>query len=76
MKIAFFREIKYRGKIPRDDNNLRTDLAWMVALNADHFHLNETPNQQYDLGIVIIPKKDPQFDIDKLKQHCTQIAVM
>ena len=76
MKVAFFREIKYKGKIPRNDSNLRTDLAWMVASNADHFPLNEVPDQKYDLGVVIIPKKNPYFDISKLKQSCTQIAVM
>ena len=55
---------------------MRTDLAWICALNADHWNLKQTPNQNYDLGIVIIPKKNPQFDIDHLKKFCTKLAVM
>ena len=76
MKIAFFTEMSFGGKIPRTHENMRTEFAWMVALNADHYNINLTPNQQYDLGIVIIPKKNPQFDLSVLKQYCSQVAVM
>ena len=76
MKIAFFTEGGYQGKVPRNHLNMRTELAWMCALNADHWNINQPPNQQYDLGVVIIPKKNPQFDINKLKQYCNKIAVM
>ena len=76
MKIAFFTEGGYQGKVPRNHPNMRTELAWMCALNADHWNINQPPNQQYDLGIVIIPKKNPQFDLNKLKQYCDKITVM
>ena len=76
MKIAFFTEGSYQGKISRDNHNMRTDLAWICALKADHWNINQLPNQQYDLGIVIIPKNNPQFDLSKLKQYCNKIAVM
>ena len=76
MKIAFFTEGQYQGKITRDNPNMRTDLAWICSLKADHWNINQPPNQQYDLGIVIIPKKNPQFDLNKLKQYCDKIAVM
>ena len=76
MKIAFFREIDYIGKIPRNDPNIRTDLAWIVSLDADHWPINSIPDQQYDLGVVIIPKNNPQFNLNKLKQYCKIIAVM
>ena len=76
MKIAFFTEGGYQGKVPRNHLNMRTELAWMCALNADHWNINQPPNQQYDLGVVIIPKNNPQFDINKLKQYCNKIAVM
>ena len=76
MKIAFFTEGQYQGKIARDNPNMRTDLAWICSLKADHWNINQPPNQQYDLGIVIIPKKNPQFDLNKLKQYCNKIAVM
>ena len=61
MKIAFFTEGNYQGKVPRDHPNMRTELAWMCTLNADHWNINQQPNQQYDLGIVIIPKKNPIY---------------
>lgn len=76
MKIAFFTEGGYQGKVPRNHPNMRTELAWMCALNADHWNINQPPNQHYDLGVVIIPKKNPQFNINKLKQYCDKIAVM
>ena len=76
MKIAFFTEGNYQGKVPRDHSNIRTELAWMCTLNADHWNINQQPNQQYDLGIVIIPKKNPQFDLNKIKQYCNKTAVM
>jgi len=76
MEIAFFTEGQYQGKISRDNNNMRTDLAWICSLEADHWNVNQSPNQQYDLGIVIIPKKNPQFDLNKIKQYCSKVAVM
>ena len=76
MEIAFFTEGNYQGKVSRDNLNMRTDLAWICSLEADHWNINESPNQQYDLGIVIIPKNNPQFELNKLKQYCNKIAVM
>jgi hypothetical protein len=55
---------------------MRTEFAWMTALDADHYNLRSTPSMQYDLGIVIIPKKDPSFDINSIKQYCNKVAVM
>jgi hypothetical protein len=76
MKISFFTEMGFQGKISRTHNNMRVEFAWMCALQTDHWNINQPPNQQYDLGIVIIPKNNPQFDINKLKQYCTKVAVM
>lgn len=76
MEVAFFTEMGFNGKVPRTHNNMRTEFAWMVALNADHYNINQTPNKKYDLGITIIPKNNPQFDLKKLKQYCVKVAVM
>ena len=76
MKIAFFTEGGYQGKVSRDNSNMRTDLAWVCSLEADHWNINQPPNQHYDLGIVIIPKNNPQFNLSELKQYCNKIAVM
>jgi len=76
MSIAFFTEMGFEGKVPRNHSNMRTEFAWMCALNADHYNYKSIPNKEYDLGIIIIPKKNPNFDINTLKNCCSKIAVM
>ena len=78
MRIAFFTEMGFEGKVPRNHPNMRTEFAWMCALNADHHSIVRIPfiTEQYDLGIVIIPKKNPDFDINSLRQSCKKVAVM
>ena len=78
MKIAFFTEIPLDGqKFPREHPNMRTEFAWMVALDADHYNIHsDNVNGQYDLGVVIIPKKNPSFDLNKIRAHCTRVCSM
>ena len=77
MKIAFFTEGQYRGKVDRTNPNMRTDLAWICALQADHHNIHGGDiNDHYDLGIIIIPKKNSNFSIDRIKNSCKQIASM
>lgn len=59
MNIAFITEGGYSGKIPRLHPNMRTDLAWICALEADHISIKDVKNVEegvYDLGIFILPK--------------------
>ena len=77
MKVAFFTEMGFEGKVPRNHPNMRTEFAWMCALEADHYSIVRAPFVQgYDLGIVIIPKKKPDFDINSLKSACKKVAIM
>ena len=76
MKIAFFTEMEFQGKIPRDHSNMRVEFAWMCTLGADHYNIKDIPMGKYDLGIIIIPKKNPDFNIDDLKLSCAKVAVM
>ncbi len=76
MEIAFFTEMGFHGKVPRTHVNMRTEFAWMAALNAVHYNIKDVPNKIYDLGITIIPKNNPQFDLKKLKKYCNKVAVM
>ena len=77
MKIAFFTEMGFRGKVPRTHPNMRTEFAWMVALDADHYNLNDIPEQYYQLGIVITPKNSPEsVDLSRIKNFCRKIGVM
>jgi hypothetical protein len=57
MNIAFFTEMGFQGKIPRSHSNMRTEFAWMHALNADHFYLhNNLRVRDYDHVFIIFPK--------------------
>jgi hypothetical protein len=60
MKVAFLTEGRYRGRVPRDYPVMRTDLAWISALEADHVPLlevGELADKQYDIGIFVLPKR-------------------
>jgi hypothetical protein len=76
MKVAYFTEMGWEGKIDRTThNNMRTEFAWMSSLNADHYHISSELTQDYDLGVVIIPKTNPDIDIQKIRIHCKKIAI-
>jgi hypothetical protein len=57
MRIAFLTEMGFNGTIPSTHNNMRTEFAWMNALNAVHYPL-ETYNsvKNYDVVFIIFPK--------------------
>lgn len=91
MKICFFTENGFVGKVPRNNPNMRVDTAWMCALNADHCPISEMHNckQEYDVGILVIPKlcvplKNQVINkfyteypiIDNIKKLCKKYAVM
>ena len=57
MSIAFLTEMNFEGKIPSNHPNMRTEFAWMHALNADHFYMGNFFNvKNYNHVFVIIPK--------------------
>ena len=76
MKIAFFSEMGNNQKYPRDFPNSRTEVAWCLALDAPMCSLNVLPNENFDLGIVIIPKNNPQVSLDFIRNRCDKVAVM
>jgi len=78
MIVAFFTENGFTGKVARADAG-RTDTSWMVALDATHHNLSERVNSNYDLGIVIVPKKCPErayICMEKNKACCKVWATM
>jgi hypothetical protein len=57
MKIAFLTEMGFEGKIPANHTNMRTEFAWMHALDADHRHIHHYKEVQgYDHIFIIFPK--------------------
>ncbi len=82
MKIAWFTEGGWSGKVPRNFEGMRNDSAWMCVLDAIHFPINQIPtNEKFDLGIVTIPKKNIDVLskyplIENLRKCCDKIAYM
>jgi len=57
MKIAFLTEMGFHGKIPANHPNMRTEFAWMHALDADHYNVNQFSTiAGYDWVMLILPK--------------------
>ncbi len=81
MKVAFFSETGNNQKYPRDFPNARTEVGWCLALDAPMCHLNpsikDRLDNDYDLGIVIVPKNNPEkIDWDWVRSKCKNVAVM
>ena len=86
MKIAFFTEGGYYGKVSRDNPNMRTDQAWVCALDAVHIPIfGDLSNiEKFDVGIVIIPKEKNREVLAKsstplirqIKSLCGKVYVM
>ena len=56
-KIAFLTEMGFVGKVPAHHPNMRTEFAWMYALDADHFNIHMLDDLKgYDHVFVIFPK--------------------
>jgi len=57
IKVAFLTEMGFEGKIPSNHSNMRTEFAWMHALDADHRHIHHFQEVEgYDHVFVIFPK--------------------
>lgn len=81
MKIAFFTEGQWTGTVDRKNTNMRTEFAWMCALNAVHLplqsgeYVNCVP-KYFDVGIIINPKKTPITTVDNIRKICKKIGIM
>ena len=86
MKIGFFSEAGYEGKVPRNYDNMRTDVAWVCALDANHHpipKLRSLPNNLYDVGVMILPKnRKPLLDwfpnsvLEEYRRVCKKVTIM
>lgn len=57
MNIAFLTEMDFQGKIPIEHPNMRTEYAWMYALNATHIPIiNFSSVSGFDYVFIIFPK--------------------
>ena len=81
MKICYVTEMGFKGKIDRSYAMMRTEQAWPCTLEADCFAFHETPEEHYDLALVIIPKKNvtkwmEDKTFDKIKTYADKVAIM
>ena len=83
MRIGVFTEGSRLGKTSRDNPNMRTDVAWVCALDATHHPIStihELPDNSYDVGIMILPKnRKPLLNYPLLQQYkrvCKKVTVM
>ena len=83
MKVAFFSEAGYQGKVAKNNPNMRTDLAWVYCLDATHYPLNligKLPDKSFDLGIAILPKKKKPFlhinVAEEMQRVCSLSSIM
>ena len=57
MKIAFLTEMGFEGRIQSHHSNMRTEFAWMHALDAEHRYIHHYKEVSgYDHVFVIFPK--------------------
>jgi hypothetical protein len=57
VKVAFLTEMGFEGKVPSHHVNMRTEFAWMHALNADHYNIYSSHKVvDYDKVFIIFPK--------------------
>jgi len=86
MKIGFFSEAGYEGKVPRNYDNMRTDVAWVCALGATHHpipKLRSLPDNLYDVGVMILPKNRkpllewfPNSVLENYRRVCKKVTIM
>jgi hypothetical protein len=76
MKVAFFSETGNNQRYPRDFPNSRTEVGWCLALDAPMCALDVLPDGHFDLGIVIVPKTNPNVNLDFIRKCCDKVAVM
>lgn len=57
MKVAFLTEMGFEGKVNSNHSNMRTEFAWMYALDADHRYIRHYKEvKDYDHVFIIFPK--------------------
>ena len=95
MKVAYITEMHHLNEsiknsgldsIPRNFKGMKTEVAWPTALKAHLYGFGEKLKEEYDLGIIIIPKVgDPKLTLSNYitkdfikiaKEKCKKTAIM
>jgi len=63
MRTAFLTEMDFKGKVIPTFPNMRTEFAWMAALQSDHYYIYDYENvKNYDVVFIIFPKAIPKLN--------------
>ena len=83
MKVGFFSEAQYEGTVSRKHPNMRTDVAWVCALQAYHCPIpmiDTIENNSFDVGVMILPKnRKPLLNyplLEHFKRVCKKVTIM
>lgn len=79
MRIAFLTEMGFQGKVSSNHPNMRTEFAWMYALDADHFNINNFDKLAgYDHVFIIFPKGQVYLNAfaDKLADGYNSVSIL
>jgi hypothetical protein len=83
MNIGFFSEASYEGTVGRNHPNMRTDVAWVCALEAYHCPIpmiSTVQDNSFDIGVMILPKKREKLLnyplLEQYKRVCKKVTVM
>ena len=83
LKVGFFTEGGFEGKITLDNINIRTDASWMYLTDATHHpfpRLQDLPDNLYDVGVMILPKKRRMLLnyplLEQYRRVCRKVTVM
>lgn len=62
-RVAFITELDFESKIPVNNDNMRTEFAWMYALDADHYNIHSYEKVKgYDLVVILLPQGKVMVD--------------
>lgn len=76
-KIVFLTEMGFKGKIPEDHPNMRTEFAWMHALDADHHPISEWNYVKgYDCVFIIWPKGKVSLNSEGIELPDSRVKVL
>ena len=75
-RVVFFSESQLSGRVPRDFENARTEFGWSIMLDAEWCPIGRKPEGKIDLGIIIVPKSNPNLNIKEFKKICDKVAIM
>lgn len=66
--------MQFSGKIPINHTNMRTEFAWMCALQSDHFNIHAYEQvKDYDAVFIIFPKASAKLSAEGIEMQSPKL---